>query len=68
MKPIFRNWWFSLVVVIIGLTMFIRYIVPAVSYDMILPFAGELVIWLAITITFIARFIIQMKEARSPKI
>lgn len=57
-----------MVVVIIGLTIFIRYFVPALSYDMIIEFAGELIIWLAITIAFFARLFLQIKKARSPKI
>jgi len=63
MKPIFHNWWFSLSVIIFGLTMFIRYLVPASRYDMIIQFAGELVIWLAICITFFVRLILQIKKA-----
>jgi hypothetical protein len=68
MKSLFHNWWFSLAVAIIGLTMFIRYLVPAQRYDMYFQFAGELVIWFAITITFLIRFILQIIIARSPKI
>jgi len=68
MKPISHSWRFSFVVVIIGLTMFNRYLVRAVEHDMIIQFAGELLIWLAITLTFIIRLIIQIKRARRPKL
>lgn len=68
MKSIFQSWWFSLSVVIVGLIMFIRYLIPAIRLDMILAYAGELLIWLAITITFFIRFIIQIKKTRRPKL
>jgi len=68
MKPIFHSWWFSLSVALFGLTMFFRYLVPALRIDMYIQSAGELVIWLAITITFFIRFILQIKKARSPKL
>jgi|GEM_PF-4529761 len=68
MKPIFHSWWFSLAVSVFGLTLFIRYLTPAIRFNMLAPYTGELLIWMAITITFLVRFIIQIKKARSPKL
>ncbi len=68
MNSAVNSWWFSLVLVIIGLSMFNRYIVPAAQNDLIIHFAGELLFWLALTIIFFIRFIIQIKQTRSPKL
>jgi len=61
-KTKFSSPWFSLIVMVIAIIMFIRYLVPALNTDNFYSHSVELIIWLAMAITFFIRSLLQLKS------